>query len=291
MNADTDDEVSFEAISDVLGSQMRGFNVSAPYKITHIQKLIEAWHSGLVCRVRNQSLSKKELITFSEIFGLPERALNQENKLTSSSEHPELMIVSNIKNNGLAIGHLGAKEAYWHTDMCYTKTPPIASILYAVEIPESGGNTEFMNMYKVYDAIPADLKEKIATLSIKHDRSYTAVGELRYGFNDVTDVTTCPGSIHPIIQQHPVTRKSFLYLGRRLNAYVAGYSVADSEALLNELWKYTQAPELSWTQQWAVGDILIWDNRCTMHRRDSFDENTRRVMWRTQVQSNPECRR
>jgi taurine dioxygenase len=94
--------------------------------------------------------------------------------------------------------------------MCYTKTPPIASILYAVEIPESGGNTEFMNMYKVYDAIPADLKEKIATLSIKHDRSYTAVGELRYGFNDVTDVTTCPGSIHPIIQQHPVTRKSFL---------------------------------------------------------------------------------
>jgi taurine dioxygenase len=270
---------------------MRGFNVLPPYEGNHIQKLIEAWHSGLVCRIRNQSPSKNELIKFSKIFGLPERALNQEKKLTSSTEHPEVMIVSNIKNNGLAIGHLGAKEAYWHTDMCYTDTPPIASILYAVEVPDRGGNTEFMNMYSVYDAIPTDLKRKISTLSIKHDRSYTAVGELRYGFNNVTDVTTCPGSIHPIIQQHPVTRKKFLYLGRRLNAYIVGHSVSDSEALLNELWTYTQAPELSWTQHWAVGDILIWDNRCTMHRRDSFDENTRRVMWRTQVQSNPECPR
>ncbi|WP_415264661.1 MULTISPECIES: TauD/TfdA dioxygenase family protein [Bacteria] len=291
MNAYTVDDVSFEAISEALGSQMRGFNVVAPYEGAHVQKLIEAWHCGLVCRIRNQFPNKKEFIRFGEIFGLPERALNQEKKLTSSTEYPELMIVSNIKKNGLAIGHLGAKEAYWHTDMCYTDVPPIASILYAVEIPESGGNTEFMNMYSVYDAIPADLKEKISTLSIKHDRSYTAVGDLRYGFNDVTDVATCPGSIHPIIQQHPVTGKNFLYLGRRLNAYVVGYSVADSEALLNELWKYTQAPEFSWTQHWAVGDILIWDNRCTMHRRDSFDESTRRVMWRTQIQLNPECRR
>jgi taurine dioxygenase len=289
LNAYTDDEVGFEAVSKALGSQMLGFNASAPFKSSHVQKLIEAWHSGLVCRIRNQYLSKSELIDFSKIFGLPERALHQEKKLTSSTEFPELMIVSNIKKNGRAIGHLGAKEAYWHTDMCYTDVPPIASILYAIEVPSSGGNTEFMNMYSVYDAIPTDLMEEISALSIKHDRSYTAVGELRYGFNDVTDVATCPGSIHPIIQQHPFTGKSFLYLGRRLNAHVVGYSVADSEVLLNKLWKYARSPEFCWTQHWAVGDILIWDNRCTMHRRDSFDENTRRVMWRTQIQSNPEC--
>lgn len=192
---------------------MRGFNASTSYKSTHVQKLIEAWHSGLVCRIRNQCLSKNELIKFSHIFGLPERALNQEKKLTSSTEHPELMIVSNIKNNGVAIGHLGAKEAYWHTDMCYTDVPPIASILYAVEVPGSGGNTEFMNMYSVYDAIPADLKEVISTLSIKHDRSYTAVGELRYGFNDVTDVAV-PWINSPYYSAAPCHRQKFSVLGK-----------------------------------------------------------------------------
>ncbi len=286
MNNKTINTTSFCQTSKALGTQMLNFDANISTESDN-QTLIEAWHNGLVCRIRNQKLSATEFIRFARIFGTPEKALNQEKVLTSGLKTPELMIVSNVKSNGHSIGHLGAKEAYWHTDMCYTDSPPIASILYAIEVPSTGGNTEFMDMYNVYNSLPAELKELISNLSIKHDHSYTAVGDLRFGYEPVIDVVTCPGAIHPLVQVHPITKKTYLYLGRRLNAYITGHSVIESEKLLDKLWKYTLSPEFTWTQEWRAGDILIWDNRCTMHRRDSFAENSRRIMWRTQVQASP----
>ncbi|WP_076891361.1 TauD/TfdA dioxygenase family protein [Burkholderia pseudomallei] len=280
-------KVAYKTLSNALGTEVYGFDSPFPHDAEAVRALIEAWHVGGICRLRRQRLDMAEFVEFSRIFGRPERALNQERKLTSREDLPELMIVSNILENGVSIGHLGSKEAYWHTDMCYTDVPPIASILYAIEVPAHGGNTEFMNMYRVHDALPASLRRQIAGLSIKHDRSYTAVGELRYGFDSVVDVTTCPGSIHPIVRVHPVTQRPYLYLGRRLNAYVVGLPVGESEALLDELWRYTRLDGVTWTQRWEVGDIMIWDNRCTMHRRDAFDANARRLMWRTQIQADP----
>jgi taurine dioxygenase len=279
--------IAYKQLSNALGSEIYGFGTHFPHDPEAARTLIEAWHAGGICRLRQQRLDMRAFVEFSRILGTPERALNQERKLTSREDLPELMIVSNIKENGEAIGHLGAKEAYWHTDMCYTDVPPIASILYAIEVPERGGNTEFMNMYRVYEALPPALRSRVERLSIKHDRSYTAVGELRYGFDSVVDVSTCPGSIHPLVRVHPVTMRAYLYLGRRLNAYVVGLPVAESEALLDELWHYTQLDGMTWSQRWEVGDIMIWDNRCTMHRRDAFDDTSRRLMWRTQVQADP----
>jgi len=172
--------------------------------------------------------------------------------------------------------------------MCYTDQPPIASIMYSIEVPPVGGDTGFMNMYSVYDRLPETLKERISGLSIKHDRSYTAVGDLRHGYEPVVDVVNSPGSVHPIVRTHPMTGRKALYLGRRLNAYIVGLPVPESEALLDELWEYTNDPQFSWHHKWRVGDVVIWDNRCLMHRRDSFDPATRRIMWRTQIQARPD---
>lgn len=255
----------------------------------HVLEALRAtWLETGVILLRGQALTKHALVAFSELFGVPEKAAAQERELTCHDGPPEVMIVSNVIENGRPIGHLGAKEAFWHTDMCYMDAPPDASALYAVEAPETGGDTSFMDMNAVYRMLPTSLKARIASVKLKHDRSYTAVGDLRYGYEEVHDPSASPGAIHPLVRHHPVTGQPSLYLGRRLHAYVQGLSVADSECLLDELWSYTVSPDLIWRHAWRPGDLLIWDNRRLMHKRDAFDASSRRVMWRTQMQPYPE---
>jgi taurine dioxygenase len=138
-------------------------------------------------------------------------------------------------------------------------------------------------MYAAWDSLPSELKHQLKGLSIKHDGSVNAAGQLRLGQQPVTDVVTCPGPIHPVVRTHPKTGREALYVGRRRNAYVCGLPVPDSELLLDELWTRCTQPELTWKHEWQVGDVVFWDNRCTMHRRDPFDPNSRRLMHRTQL--------
>jgi taurine dioxygenase len=254
---------------------------------SEFRHLVDTWHGHGVIVIPNQAMSKEQLVEFSRKFGVPERALHQEKALIIDAGPAEIMIVSNVIKNGRPIGHLGNKEAFWHTDMCYTDTPPIASMLYAREVPGQGGDTSFMDMCAVYDGLPASLQSVAARASIKHDRSYTAVGDLRHGYDPVECVRESPGAVHPMINVHPVTRRKSLYLGRRRCAYVIGLSIADSEDLLDELWSFTSDENVICSHRWTVGDLVIWDNRRLMHRREAFDANSRRIMWRTQIQADP----
>jgi len=111
----------------------------------------------------------------------------------------------------------------------------------------------------------------------------TAAGELRRGYVDAPDASQTVGAEHPIVRTHPATGRKALFLGRRRNAYIPGLSLADSEALLDALWDHATRDEFTWYQQWRAGDLILWDNRCVMHRRDAFDPATRRVMHRTQI--------
>jgi taurine dioxygenase len=167
--------------------------------------------------------------------------------------------------------------------MSYLEAPPIASALYALEIPPVGGNTSFCSMYAIHDALAPGLKQRIAGLKIKHDGTYNSGGFLRQGVTPTDDPRTSPGAIHPLVCTHPDTGRDMLYLGRRRNAYLMGLELAESEALLDELWAYVDRPEFAWEHVWQVGDLVIWDNRCTMHRRDPFDDSSRRIMHRTQI--------
>ncbi|HLN10781.1 MAG TPA: TauD/TfdA family dioxygenase, partial [Xanthobacteraceae bacterium] len=141
----------------------------------------------------------------------------------------------------------------------------------------------FCSMYAVYEALPDDMKRRIAGLRIKHDGTYNSGGFLRQGVTPSDDPRTSPGAVHPLVCTHPDTGRRMLYLGRRRNAYIAGFELAASEALLDELWGYVARPQFAFEHVWRVGDVVLWDNRCTMHRRDPFDDRMHRVMHRTQI--------
>ena len=244
-----------------------------------------AWLDYQVLLFRGQRLSDEDLILFSRRFGALDQAPVQENGRRFVDGHPEIYVVSNVIEGGIAIGSLGSGEAVWHTDMSYLPDPPKASILYALEVPPTGGETGFCSMYGAWEALPAALRRRVDGLRIKHDGTYNSGGYVRAGVTVTGDPRTAPGTLHPLVMVHPETGRRGLYLGRRRNAYVDGMPLDESDALLDELWRYATADALTWYNHWEVGDLVVWDNRCTMHRRNAFDPDTRRVMHRTQIKS------
>jgi taurine dioxygenase len=266
----------------VLGAEVKAGDLRTLDDVA-FASVVKAWHDRCVVLFRNQALSDQELIAFSRRFGDLDFAPIQENGRRFVEGMPEIYIVSNVKVNGEAIGSLGDGEAVWHTDMSYLDMPPKASMLYSLEIPPSGGNTSFCSMYAIYDVLPAALKARIAGLKIKHDGTYNSGGYVRQGVTPTDDPRTSPGALHPLVCTHPDTGRRMLYLGRRRNAYIAGLDLAASEALLDELWSFVARSEFAYEHVWHVGDLVLWDNRCTMHRRDAFDSTARRIMHRTQV--------
>ena len=265
-----------------LGAQVRGVDLRN-LDAAAFARLMQAWHDHSVVLVRDQQLSDDDLIAFSRRLGELDWAPIQENGRRFVEGHPEIYIVSNVKVNGEPIGSLGDGEAVWHTDMSYLEVPPKASMLYSLEVPPTGGNTSFCTMYGIYEALRAGLKARIAGLKIKHDGTYNSGGYVRQGVTATDDPLTSPGAVHPLVCTHPNTGRRMLYLGRRRNAYLLGLALADSEALLDELWSFVDRPQFAWEHVWRVGDLVLWDNRCTMHRRDAFDPSSRRIMHRTQV--------
>jgi alpha-ketoglutarate-dependent taurine dioxygenase len=261
----------------VTGADLRALDDAA------FARIMQAWHDHSVLLFRDQTLSDRELIAFSRRLGELDWAPVQETGRRFVEGLPEIYIVSNVRVNGESIGSLGDGEAVWHTDMSYLDMPPKASMLYCLEAPPTGGNTSFCTMYGIYEALPAGLKDRIAGLKIKHDGTYNSGGYLRQGVTPTDDPTTSPGAVHPLVCTHPSTGRRMLYLGRRRNAYLLGLELAQSEALLDELWEYVDRPQFAWEHAWRVGDLVLWDNRCTMHRRDAFDPASRRIMHRTQV--------
>jgi taurine dioxygenase len=265
-----------------LGAEVRGIDLTN-LDAAQFAAIERAWHDHQVLLVRGQTLSDQDLIAFSRRFGDLDWAPVQETGRRFVEGLPEIYIVSNVTVNGQPIGSLGAGEAVWHTDMSYLDVPPMASMLYSLEVPPTGGNTSFASMYAVYDALPEAMKRRIADLKIKHDGTYNSGGYLRQGVTATDDPRTSPGALHPLVCTHPDTGRRMLYLGRRRNAYLAGLELAESEALLDELWALVSRPEFAWEHVWKVGDLVLWDNRCTMHRRDPFDDKARRIMHRTQI--------
>jgi taurine dioxygenase len=249
------------------------------------EQIYDAWLQFGVLRFRNQSLDDNALQRFSARFGpLEEMPLGRMSKQDRAKiTNIYVTVLSNIRINGKAIGGLGNAEASWHSDMTYVDTPPPASVLLGIEIPPVGGDTYFADQAAAYAALPESLRQRISDLSIKHDAAHTSIGSLRPGYEPFDDPRDAPGSIHPIIRTHEETGKQALYLGRREWAYIPGLSLSDSEALLDELWSYAALPQNVWQQTWQPDDLIVWDNRRVLHRRDDFDNNTRRLMKRCQV--------
>ncbi|HEV2007690.1 MAG TPA: TauD/TfdA family dioxygenase [Burkholderiales bacterium] len=265
-----------------LGADIVGVDLSKRIDRATFKAIEDAWHQHLVLRFRGQHLDDPGLLRFARLFGELDKApIHAGHEV--EDPFPEITVMSNIKVNGQAIGNLGHYEAVWHTDMSYNERTPIGSLLYSIEVPAIGGDTGFANMYAAYDTLPVELKRAIVGLQCRHDSSRNSAGELRKGQKEVTDPREAPGAVHPIIRTHPATHRNALFLGRRRNAYIVGLSLAESEELLDKLWAHASQRRFAWYQKWKVGDLIMWDNRCAMHRRDAFDPESRRLMHRTQV--------
>ena len=275
--------ISVAPLTPAVGAQVSGVDLASIGE-EEFPLIEKAWHRHSVLLFRDQQLTDDDLLRFSRRFGELDPPPNQEHGRQSPPGYPDIYVVSNVLDEkGQPIGALGAGEAVWHTDMSYLDLPPDASMLYALEIPPSGGNTCLCGMQAAWASLPAALKMKVRGRRIKHDGTFNSGGYLRQGVTPTDDPHRAPGAWHPAVCTHPVTGVPALYLGRRRNSYVEGLAQAESDALLDELWAYATSPEFVYGHRWRLGDLLLWDNRSTMHRRDPFDNAARRVMHRTQI--------
>ncbi len=264
------------------GAEVKGVDLATLDSVTRAT-LQQAVLEHQVIVVRGQPISDPQLLALGKSFGDLEPPGMSIIGKPYIDAYPDILVISNLMANGQPMGNLGAGEAIWHTDMSYRPNPCTIAILHALEVPPTGGNTYFANQYMAYETLPVDLKTKLDGVELIHDETYNSGGQLRKGFKEITDPRVAPGAHHKVFRTHPQTGRKALYLGRRRNAYIIGMPLEESERLLDQLWAHASRPEFVWFNEWQVGDTLIWDNRCLIHRRDSFDDNQRRMMHRVQI--------
>jgi taurine dioxygenase len=262
-------------LSPALGLEVVGIDLSQPINPLLAAQLEATWHEGLVLLLRDQVLTMENQVRFAECFGPLAKVVNVQN----ATGHPSVMLISNIRKDGKPIGALPDGEMQFHTDQCYLERPAMASMLYAIEVPNVGGNTLFANAYSAYETLPADIKRKLdgrkAINAYDYDNASTKRGtRLRDGV---------PYYVHPVVRTHPGTGRKALYVNRLMTLSIEGMPEAESNALLNFLFDHQEQRQFVYEHVWRVGDILMWDNRCTLHARSDFSSDERRLMRRIAV--------
>ena len=275
-----------------LGAEIRGFDLRT-IDDAAFAEIHRTWLQHVMLVFRGQSLGADDLVNLVRRFGTPvtssnlhkrdlkERAGNELFKLP-----PEVTVVSNVKQDGKSVGILGDGEVVWHSDFSFKERPTAARMLVAMEVPprELGGTTFFLNCYAAYDALSLAMKKRVSGVTIKQADIVDTAMKLRPGMSPDMDIRSVPGPSHPVISTHPETGHNMLFLGRRHGAYVNGLALEESEAVLNELWEHCAQPRFWYEHQWSVGDVVVWDNRAILHRRDPFESSRRRVLYAAQVE-------
>ena len=226
----------------------------------------DAFLAHQVIVIRSQRLSPEQQKAFSRRFAALEMHISSANK---HPDHPEMLILSNRKVDGKWVGATNAGDE-WHTDTHYTERPANCTMLHALEVPEEGGETGFINTYAAYEALPEQTKRRIASLRgvnswnrLKNPR--VKVPAQHGDGRSIYDIGH-PDVLHPIVRTHPETGRKALYVSPRHTLFVEGMDGDESAALLQELFDAQQRPEFRYIHKWRLGDVLIWDNRCTLHK-------------------------
>lgn len=290
------DSIDVRKLDAPLGAEIAGIDFANPVPEETKALLRQAWSDNLILVFRGQShISQADHLEASRVFG--EAVVGAKMKFFKKSgvkvihqaESPEISVVANTDENGVPVMEnqgLGSGEVVWHSDNSYAEEPPVGSFLIAREIPEDGGSTSWNNQYLAYETLPEGVKQRIEGQQTKQDSSRNSNGRLRPGMELPTCPEDVPGPNHPIVRVVPETGRKALYLGRRRDypsQYIVGWSRKDSEEMLDFLWNHATDPGLKYTHDWEVGDMVLWDNRCTMHYREALTTLQRRILHRTQV--------
>jgi taurine dioxygenase len=249
-----------------LGAEVQGLDLSQPLDDSTVFHLREAIFEHCVLLFRHQHLSDAQQIQFTAKFGTP---------ATHVRDYPvrsetEIFVVSNVIENGKPIGALGADEVDFHSDLSYLPKPGTLSILHALELPQSGSTTQWANAFAAYEALDESTKARISGLRAVHRHPRDAQNP---------DVP----ATHPVVRRHPESGRLALFVTPYMTRGICDLPAREGAQLLEELLAQVCRPEFVWTHHWQTGDVVMWDNRGTSHRRPAFPEDQRRILNRTQL--------
>jgi taurine dioxygenase len=264
-------------LSSALGVEIRGVDASRPISSEDFARIENAWHANLVILLRGQDLDEEAQVRFAERFG----PLSPIHTNHHSEKNKAVMYIGNRKKDGKIVGALPLGEMQFHSDQCYTERPAMGTMLYAIEIPQDGGNTLFANAYRAYEALPAEVRRRI------DGRKAVQVYDYGGGVLDRKHMVEPQAGLsyaHPVARTHPATGKKALYVNRLMTHHIEGLPREESEELLALMFDTIERPDFIYEHRWRVGDLLLWDNRCTLHARRDFDPNASRWLRRVTIQ-------
>ncbi len=236
-----------------------------------------AWLAHKVLVFHGQELEEDDLVAFAQKLGEVEIHLRQ----ARTTGRREVMLVSNKKEDGKPIGRLGNQELNWHMDQIFMAQPTAGTLLYAVEVTPEGGDTWFCDLAAAYDELPAALRAEVDGRRAVHS---AATADRRVGIQlSEEQRARAPEAIHPLVRTHPLGGEKTLYFSMNHTARIDGISEEDSLPILGQLRDHATNPRFVYTHHWRVGDLVLWDNAATMHRRDPFPDHHARLMRRVGV--------
>lgn len=269
-------------LSDQVGVEITGVDLAAPLSDAEFAEFRDACDRHSIAVFRDQRLTPDQHITFSRRFGeLEIYPLRQ----FTLADHPEILIVSNVYEDGRPIGLTDA-GSYWHSDSSYRPEPSLGSLLFARELPAQGGDTLFVSAHAAYDSLPAHVKDRIGGLDAEHDYTWRNTIQSTNGTRpkmDDAQRTATPPVIHPIVTVHPATGRPALFVNEAFTTRILGIPDAESRDLIALLLEHVSRPDAIYRHAWKPGDLVFWDNRATQHHATGCPPEMRRVMHRTTV--------
>lgn len=277
-------EFSIRPLSQSLGVEIRGLDISKPLDAETIAAVTDIWHEHIVLLFRGQELDEDDQLAFAGQFGkLGERARPPERRPEGSDYNASIMLISNVRENGVPVGSLPDGEMWFHHDMCYVEAPYKGTMLYGIDIPARGGDTMFTNMYEAYDNLSVETKKLIAGRKALHVYDFGTVGKV--GIED--GYQQFKHYFQPVAITHPVTRRKALYVNPLITARIEDIPADESDALLKELFAFTENAEIIYSHAWQPNDLVMWDNWCSCHARTDFPETERRLLRRCTILGQP----
>jgi taurine dioxygenase len=281
-------DLTVKSMSPALGAEISGIDLREKLTPELVDEILALWREHIVLIFRDQDLSMEQQLAFSANFGelgerkqAPDEMRERTEGIYQTNEHT--LLVTNIKVDGQPIGAFGDADMWFHIDSGYAECPYKYTILYGMELPSKGGNTLFSNTYKVYDAMPVELKEKLEGRKALHIHEY-----LRTEKVDITkDISGSPHFYHPVSITHPETGKKALFVDRLMTRAIEGFSDEESERTLNQLFDLIENPEFIYEHVWQLGDLVMWDNRVAVHGRTWFPKEENRLLRRCTVEGDP----
>lgn len=271
-------------LSGALGAEIRGVDLSKPLDDETVAAIDAAWMEHIVLLFRDQELHEDDQTAFAARFGdVGVRARPAERRPEGADYNDAIMLVSNVKENGRYVGSLPDGEMWFHHDMCYDPAPYKGTFLYAMELPSTGGNTLFANMYKAYDALPMATRARLEGKRALQIYDFA----MREQVDISGDIARYKHHIQPVTVSHPVTGQRALYVNPLITARIEDVDADESRDLLAELFEFTRNSEIIYEHEWRTGDLVMWDNWCSCHARTDFPATERRVLRRCTIKGQP----